>query len=68
MFEEAFYGFFEKVAAKAIGNKKFPFKHDLTGLDSTVIDLCLSLRDRAMCTAPRCRKLCRFVKPFTLIG
>jgi len=35
------------VAAKAVGKKKFRFKNKLVSLDSTVIDLCLSLYDWA---------------------
>jgi len=43
LFEKVFYGLFETVAAKAVGKKKFRFKNKLVSLDSTVIDLCLSL-------------------------
>ena len=46
-FEKVFYGLFETVAAKAVGKKKFRFKNKLVSLDSTVIDLCLSLYDGA---------------------
>ncbi len=47
MFEKVFYGLFETVAAKAQGQRKFRFKNKLLSLDSTVIDLCLSLYDWA---------------------
>ena len=45
MFEKVFHGLFAVVAAKAIGKEKFRFKNKLVNLDSTVIDLCLSLYD-----------------------
>lgn len=47
LFEKVFYALFEKVAAKAVGKKKFRFKNKLVSLDSTVIDLCLSMYDWA---------------------
>lgn len=47
LFEKVFYGLFAIVAAKAVGKKKFRFKNKLVSLDSTVIDLCLSLYDWA---------------------
>lgn len=47
LFEKVFYGLFETVAAKAVGKKKFRFKNKLVSIDSTVIDLCLSLYDWA---------------------
>jgi len=47
LFEKVFYGLFETVAAKAVGKKKFRFKNKLVSLDSTVIDLCLSMYDWA---------------------
>ena len=47
LFEKVFYGLFETVAAKAVGRKKFRFKNKLVSIDSTVIDLCLSLYDWA---------------------
>jgi hypothetical protein len=47
LFEKVFYGLFETVAAKAQGKGKFRFKHKLVSLDSTVIDLCLSMYDWA---------------------
>jgi hypothetical protein len=40
-------GLFEIVAAKVAGKKKFRFKNKLVSLDSTVIDLCLSMYDWA---------------------
>ena len=45
--EKVFYGLFEKVAAKAQGRGKFRFKNKLVSIDSTVIDLCLSMYDWA---------------------
>lgn len=47
LFEKVFHGLFERVAAKAVGKKKFRFKNKLVSIDSTVIDLCLSLYDWA---------------------
>jgi hypothetical protein len=47
LFEKVFYGLFEAVAAKAQGTHKFRFKNKLVSLDSTVIDLCLSMYDWA---------------------
>ena len=47
LFEKVFYGLFEIVAVKAVGKKKFWFKNKRVSLDSTVIDLCLSLYDWA---------------------
>ena len=47
MFEKVFYGLFETVAAKAVGKRKFRFKNKLVSIDSTVIDLCLSMYDWA---------------------
>lgn len=47
LFEKVFYGLFEIVAAKMVGKKKFRFKNKLVSLDSTVIDLCLSMYDWA---------------------
>jgi Domain of unknown function (DUF4372)/Transposase DDE domain len=47
LFEKVFYGLFDIVAAKVVGKKKFRFKNKLVSLDSTVIDLCLSLYDWA---------------------
>jgi len=47
LYEKVFYGLFEKVAAKVSGKRKFRFKNKLVSLDSTVIDLCLSIYDWA---------------------
>jgi len=47
LFEQVFYGLYETVAAQVTGNRKFRFKNKLVSLDSTVIDLCLSLYDWA---------------------
>ena len=47
LFEKVFYGLLAIVAAKAVGKKKFRFKNKLFSLDSTVIDLCLSMYDWA---------------------
>jgi len=47
LFEKVFYGLFDIVAATAVGKKKFRFKNKLVSLDSTVIDLCLSMYDWA---------------------
>jgi hypothetical protein len=45
--EQVFYALFEKVAAKVSGKRKFRFKNKLVSIDSTVIDLCLSMYDWA---------------------
>ena len=47
LFEQVFYGLYEKVAAKAAGRHKFRFKNKLVSIDSTVIDLSLSMYDWA---------------------
>ena len=47
LFEKVFYGLFATVAAKAQGKGKFRFKNKLVSLDSTTIDLCLSMYDWA---------------------
>jgi hypothetical protein len=47
LFEKVFSGLYGVVAAKAVGKKKFRFKNKLVSLDSTVIDLCLSMYDWA---------------------
>ena len=47
LFENVFYGLYEKVAARALGKHKFRFKNKLVSIDSTVIDLCLSMYDWA---------------------
>ncbi len=47
LFEKVFYNLYGTVAAKTTGKKKFRFKNKLVSLDSTVIDLCLSMYDWA---------------------
>ena len=47
LYEKIFYALFEKVAAKVSGKRKFRFKNKLVSLDSTTIDLCLSMYDWA---------------------
>lgn len=47
LFEQVFYRLYERVAAQVTGKRKFRFKNKLLSLDSTVIDLCLSLYDWA---------------------
>jgi Domain of unknown function (DUF4372)/Transposase DDE domain len=47
LFEKVFYALYEKVAAKVKGKRKFRFKNKLVSLDSTTIDLCLSMYDWA---------------------
>ena len=47
LFEKVFYALFDIVSSKAIGKKKFRFKNKLVSLDSTIIDLCLSMYDCA---------------------
>ena len=47
LFEKVFYALFDIVSSKAIGKKKFRFKNKLVSLDSTIIDLCLSMYDWA---------------------
>ena len=47
LFEQIFHGLYAKVAAKATGKRKFRFKNKLVSIDSTVIDLSLSLYDWA---------------------
>jgi Transposase DDE domain/Domain of unknown function (DUF4372) len=47
LFEKVFYGLFDKVAAKVRGKRKFRFKNKLVSLDSTTIDLCVSMYDWA---------------------
>src|ERR1700682_4222075 len=53
LFEKVFYGLFEKVALKAQGKRKFRFKNKLVSIDSTVIDLCLSMYDWAEVRRPK---------------
>lgn len=50
LFEGVFYALFDKVAAKVVGRRKFRFKNKLVSLDSTTIDLCLSMYDWAKFT------------------
>jgi hypothetical protein len=47
LFEQVFYGLYERVAAQVTGKRKFRFKNKLVSVDSTLIDLCLSLYDWA---------------------
>jgi hypothetical protein len=47
LFERVFYRLFERLAGGVRLPKKFRFKHKLVSLDSTVIDLCLSMFDWA---------------------
>jgi len=47
LFERLFYTLLAKVATKVVGKRKFRFKNKLVSLDSTTIDLCLSMYDWA---------------------
>lgn len=47
LYEQVFYRLFERVSGSIRPPKKFRFKHKLVSLDSTVIDLCLSVFDWA---------------------
>ena len=47
LYEQVFHRLFKTVAAKAAGKGKFCLKNKRGGLDSSVIDLCLSLHDWA---------------------
>lgn len=47
LFEQVFYGLYERIAAQSPSKHKFRFKNKLVSLDATVIDLCLSLYDWA---------------------
>jgi hypothetical protein len=47
LFEQVFYGLYERVSVSVRGGRKFRFKHKLVSLDSTVIDLCISVFDWA---------------------
>lgn len=47
LFEQVFYRLFERVSGSVRSPRKFRFKHKLVSLDSTVIDLCLSVFDWA---------------------
>jgi hypothetical protein len=50
LFELVFYALFDKVAAKVVGKRKFRFKNKLVSIDSTTVDLCLSMYDWAKFT------------------
>lgn len=50
LFQAVFHALFDKVAAKVVGRRKFRFKNKLVSLDSTTIDLCLSMYDWAKFT------------------
>ena len=47
LFEHVFYGLLQTVRSQVAGQRKFRFKNKLVSLDSTVIDLCLSMYDWA---------------------
>jgi hypothetical protein len=47
LYEQVFYRLFERVSGSLRVPRKFRFKHKLVSLDSTVIDLCLSVFDWA---------------------
>lgn len=47
LYEQVFHALYEKVAARVVGKRKFRFKNKLVSLDSTTIDLCLSVFDWA---------------------
>jgi hypothetical protein len=47
LFEQVFHGLYEKVSAKVVGRRKFRFKNQLVSIDSTVIDVSLSMFDWA---------------------
>lgn len=47
LYERVFYRLFERVSGSMRPPRKFRFKHKLVSLDSTVIDLCLSVFDWA---------------------
>lgn len=47
LFERVFYELYRKTAAQVQGPRKFRFKHKLVSLDSTVIDLSVSMFDWA---------------------
>lgn len=47
LFEQVFYGLLRQVSASVNVPRKFRFKNKLVSLDSTVIDLCLSVFDWA---------------------
>lgn len=50
LFEGVFHGLYERMASKVTGRRKFRFKNKLVSLDSTTIDLCLSMYDWARFT------------------
>lgn len=47
LFEQVFHGLYAKVSAQVTGKRKFRFKNKLVSIDSTVIDLSLSMFDWA---------------------
>lgn len=47
LFEQVFHALYEKVSSKVTGKRKFRFKNKLVSIDSTVIDLSLSMFDWA---------------------
>jgi hypothetical protein len=47
LFEQVFHGLYAKVASQVTGRRKFRFKNKLVSIDSTVIDLSLSMYDWA---------------------
>jgi hypothetical protein len=47
LFEQVFHGLYAKVSAKVTGKRKFRFKNKLVSIDSTVIDVSLSMFDWA---------------------
>jgi Domain of unknown function (DUF4372)/Transposase DDE domain len=47
LFEQVFHGLYEKVSSKATGRRKFRFNNKLVSIDSTVIDVSLSMFDWA---------------------
>lgn len=47
LYESVFLSFYEKCGKERIGQKKFRFKNKLKSLDSSTIDLCLSMYDWA---------------------
>ena len=50
LFQNVFHSLFDKVAARVVGKRKFRFKNKLLSVDSTTIDLCLSMYDWARYT------------------
>jgi Domain of unknown function (DUF4372)/Transposase DDE domain len=47
LFEQVFHGLYDKVSSKATGRRKFRFSNKLVSIDSTVIDVSLSMFDWA---------------------